>query len=532
MATERVGAPESSPLVAFLSQDHLTPYDRERLLLGEDEMTESLSAEEALSWMYERDFSQLSSESAAKIAFVAAGYVPKSEEEFQAFEAFWQAWVRSALGSRLSWTGEVKSYLSAGIRIMAGLEDGDQAMLDAGGEGDQVARDPVADGDTHMQDASAQNQRDKPTRTHATIPPHPSLSGASIGHKALVVDGVRKVVLDLSSSGASDPKCFQLIDTSDGGAALREMRQRWTKALNLTSKVKVTRLEAISAEGVAQYLKGVKLEASNLLENAELGIGIRDALDADGEMLAHVALRCMDTKLVTSIQIHLPKPVTWTDLERAVNTQVAAQRDITYYFHLLQKTREKTQFMGPGDKCADFIKVFQERFTTFSANLKFLDEAHEELASVFFAFFNAPYTMHGPLLKKSLERFPGRFMPPTMAAMSELLRDVNEELKQQALQADMARQRAGSTSRGASTPRGGSGGRKFGGRGQQPSKSTQGTQSGGRGRGDGQSGGHSGWRPNGGRGRGRGRDNAGRGWGDKKHSGDEKNNDPAKKQKK
>ncbi len=512
----------------------------EHMLLSDEDVVEGLTAEVALRLMYERDPSEVSQELKARLAFMAAGYTPVTEDGSQALQLLWHTWVSTNLGAPTKWSDAARDYITSGTQLLLGLEPEGAGVDDPSDL--QAQDDPPAqldqDGDVAMGDGGLVAALKK--SSGVAIPPHPSLNvgagSSASGHQQVVRDGVIKLKLDLSMSGSSDPHCFRRIDTvEDGGETLREIRQRWTRCLNQSSKTKTLTLPSVSAEDVTQFLKRVRLEAVKLLENAELGDGIRyPDLDPQHEMVAMVGLRIMETKLVASIQTHLPTPLAWDGLVTAVNTQVSSQRKASYFYALARDVRGRVDYKGGDSKWSTFMNQFRTRFETFAEQMKCEDSAILEQAQVALTFVNLPYNMQDEVIDRTKEKFPGRFFPPTMADFTALVQAANTDLETRAAQAEQAQKRAASATRGGATPRGGrqTGGSRDGGRGQQPQKPSGGTPWRGRGRGNGQSRGRGDW------GRGSGRPGGGRdggrdgGRGDKKHVSDAKNTDASKKQKK
>jgi hypothetical protein len=386
------GASEAVETLDFLKWP-MPSFDEERLLMEDSEVGELLPAHVAVRIMYTRDPEHASNEVKARLAFIAAGYVPVTEEGHQALMYLWHSWVATNLGSRTLWSDNVKEYITAGTQLLLGLEpdfpehpdppanggvadaDGDQHGTPAG-----TVPSQDKDGDVTMRDTEAKHMSQG-----VTIPPPDSLrAGASTssGHRQVVRDGVVKLKLDLSVSGSSDPNCFQRIDTvDDGGETLRELRQRYVRCINQSSKVKALVLPSVSAEDVTQFLKRVRLESVKLLENAELGDAIRyPDLDPENEMVALVCLRIMETKLVASIQTHLPKPLTWDGLVAAVNTQVASQRKPSYFLAQAREVRSKVGYNGGDSKWSAFMNQFRTRFETFSEQMKCEDKSALEAA--------------------------------------------------------------------------------------------------------------------------------------------------------
>jgi len=511
----------------------------ERMLLTDEDVEEGLTAQAAVRLMYERDPSMVTQEVKARLAFIAAAYTPVTDEGSQALDLLWHTWVSMNLGARKTWSDAVRDYITSGNQFLLGLEPEGATDAGAGDPADPATLGDArcdGDGDVAMGDAAANPHKS----LGATIPPHPSLnvgaSSSAAGHKQVVRDGVVKLKLDLSVSGSNDPHCFRRIDTlDDGGETLREIRQRWTRCLNQTSKSKALNLPSVSAEDVTQFLKRVRLEAVRLLENAELGDGIRyPDLDPQHEMVAMVGLRIMETKLVASIQTHVPTPLTWDGLVSAVNTQVASQRKASYFYALARDVRGKVDYKGGDNKWSTYMNQFRTRFETFAEQLKCADSSLLEQAQIALTFANLPYNMQDEVIDRTKEKFPGRVFPPSMADFTVMVQAANTDLETRAAQAEQAQKRAASATRGGATPRGGRQTGSQGGRGQQSQKPGGGNQGGGRGRGDGQARGRGGWGRGGGRhggGRDGGRD-GGRGQGDKKHSSDTKNTDTPKKQKK
>jgi len=512
----------------------------EHMLLSDEDVVEGLTAEVALRLMYERDPSEVSQELKARLAFMAAGYTPVTEDGSQALQLLWHTWVSTNLGAPTKWSDAARDYITSGTQLLLGLEPEGAGVDDPSDL--QAQDDPPAqldqDGDVAMGDVGLVAALKK--SSGVAIPPHPSLNvgagSSASGHQQVVRDGVIKLKLDLSMSGSSDPHCFRRIDTvEDGGETLREIRQRWTRCLNQSSKTKTLTLPSVSAEDVTQFLKRVRLEAVKLLENAELGDGIRyPDLDPQHEMVAMVGLRIMETKLVASIQTHLPTPLAWDGLVTAVNTQVSSQRKASYFYALARDVRGRVDYKGGDSKWSTFMNQFRTRFETFAEQMKCEDSAILEQAQVALTFVNLPYNMQDEVIDRTKEKFPGRFFPPTMADFTALVQAANTDLETRAAQAEQAQKRAASATRGGATPRGGrqTGGSRDGGRGQQPQKPSGGTPWRGRARGNGQSRGRGDW------GRGSGRPGGGRdggrdgGRGDKKHVSDTKNTDTSKKQKK
>jgi hypothetical protein len=508
-------------------------FEEEKPFLVDTEVSEELAPAEAVRLMYMSDSQHASDDVKARLAFIAAGYTPLTDSGSQALNSLWHSWVASNLGPHRSWSETVRQYITAGNQLLLGLEPDlpEQQGAEAGQTNDTPK--PDGDGDLPMADTDPRH-----TPGGAAIPPHPSLdasAGPSHGHQQVLRGGVFKLKLDLSASGSSDPQCFQRVDTEDdGGATLRELRQRWMRCLNACSKQKAHTLSSVSAEDVTQFLKRVRLDACKLLENAELGDGIRyPDLDAEHEMVAIVGLRIMETKLVASIQTHLPKPLSWEGLATAVNTQVASQRKPSYFYALTRDARTKVDYKGGDNKWSAFMNVYRERFETFAEQVKCTDKAEAEQVQITLTFANLPYNIQDEVIDRMKEKFPGRFFPPTLAALTEMVQTANTDLENLAAQAQLAQKRAASTSRGgssAATPRGkGRLGNAGGGRG--TPKPSDDKPAAGRGRGDRAPSGRGGWgRGFGGR-RGGGWQ-GGRGRDDKKHTTDAKDTDAAKKQKK
>jgi hypothetical protein len=393
----------------------------EHMLLSDEDVVEGLTAEVALRLMYERDPSEVSQELKARLAFMAAGYTPVTEDGSQALQLLWHTWVSTNLGAPTKWSDAARDYITSGTQLLLGLEPEGAGVDDPSDL--QAQDDPPAqldqDGDVAMGDGGLVAALKK--SSGVAIPPHPSLNvgagSSASGHQQVVRDGVIKLKLDLSMSGSSDPHCFRRIDTvEDGGETLREIRQRWTRCLNQSSKTKTLTLPSVSAEDVTQFLKRVRLEAVKLLENAELGDGIRyPDLDPQHEMVAMVGLRIMETKLVASIQTHLPTPLAWDGLVTAVNTQVSSQRKASYFYALARDVRGRVDYKGGDSKWSTFMNQFRTRFETFAEQMKCEDSAILEQAQVALTFVNLPYNMQDEVIDRTKEKFPGRFFPPTMA---------------------------------------------------------------------------------------------------------------------
>jgi hypothetical protein len=122
MATNPEGETSAIKEALEFLQWPLPTMSEERLILAEEDVTEDLTAETAVRWLFERDPSVVSDDTKARLAFIAAGYVPSTTDGTRALHVMWHTWVATHLGARNTWSDTVKEYMSSGHQLLLGYE--------------------------------------------------------------------------------------------------------------------------------------------------------------------------------------------------------------------------------------------------------------------------------------------------------------------------------------------------------------------------------------------------------------------------